>query len=244
MLKSYFTSLYQRTMTKAYGLASDEIKLSLADGGNCLDCGAGDGHWYEKLSQEIGLERENYTGIEWEESLATKAKSKNIRVGQGDLNKKLEFDDNQFSCVFALSVLEHLLRPCQFLRESYRILKPGGRIILLTPNISTYFTAALILAGKMPSSGPHPDSDLLMKSEEVFKVSSEKLQWEAEAETPVHRHLIVFSYLVLRRYLQALGFNNVRGYGFGLYPFPIFMQPMLEKLDPYHCHQMVFFGGK
>jgi len=62
----------------------------------------------------------------------------------------------------------------------------------------------------MPSSGPYPDSDLLMKSEEIFKVSSEKLQWDTEAETPVHRHLIVFSYLVLRRYLKALGFNNIR----------------------------------
>ena len=210
MLKGYFTNLYQRTMTKAYELASTEIKSALTGGGSCLDCGAGDGHWYEKLSKEIGLDKENYVGIEWEESLVTKANARNISVSHGDLNKKLVFDDNKFSCVFALSVLEHLLRPCHFLRESHRILKLGSRIILLTPNISTYFTAALIIAGKMPSSGPYPDSDLLMKSEEIFKVSSEKLQWDTEAETPVHRHLIVFSYLVLRRYLKALGFNNIR----------------------------------
>jgi len=36
----------------------------------------------------------------------------------------------------------------------------------------------------------------------------------------------------------------VQGYGFGLYPFPGFMQPMLERIDPYHCHQMVFIARK
>lgn len=45
-------------------------------------------------------------------------------------------------------------------------------------------------------------------------------------------------------YLELVGFKNVRAYGFGLYPFPIFLQPLLEKIDPYHCHQMVFAATK
>jgi hypothetical protein len=55
---------------------------------------------------------------------------------------------------------------------------------------------------------------------------------------------VVFSYKVLRRYLDMLGFSDIRGYGFGLYPFPNFMQPLLEKLDPWHAHQMVFVARK
>ena len=96
----------------------------------------------------------------------------------------------------------------------------------------------------MPSSGPHPDSDILMKKEEIFKVSSESLHPDTERDTPVHRHLIVFSYCVLRDYLTSVGFDKVTGYGFGLYPFPNFLQPLLEKIDPYHCHQMVFVAYK
>jgi len=231
-------------MTEAYSLASDEIKTALSSGGNCLDCGASEGYWYQKLSSEIGLDKNRYQGIEWDTRLVEKAQKNNIKIMQGDLNAVLPFDENQFSCVFALSVLEHLLKPCHFLRESHRVLTQGGKLVLLTPNISTYFTAVLIIAGKMPSSGPHPDSNNLLKSEELFKVSSEQLQWDTESETPVHRHLVVFSYLVLRRYLKTLGFQNVSGYGFGLYPFPNFVQPMLEKIDPYHCHQMVFIAEK
>jgi hypothetical protein len=67
---------------------------------------------------------------------------------------------------------------------------------------------------------------------------------DTESDTPVHRHLIVFSYRVLMQYLKMIGFSNVKGRGFGLYPFPRSMQPFLERLDPYHCHQMVMVAEK
>jgi hypothetical protein len=54
----------------------------------------------------------------------------------------------------------------------------------------------------------------------------------------------VFSYRVLKKYLSMLGMRKIEGKGFGLYPFPNFMQPVLEKIDPYHCHQMVFTAIK
>lgn len=98
--------------------------------------------------------------------------------------------------------------------------------------------------GKMPSSGPHPDSEALLEQEEVFRVSDNKLREHSGSDTPGHRHLIVFSYRVLLSYLRALGFRQVSGYGFGLYPFPNSMQPFLERLDPYHCHQTVLIATK
>lgn len=96
----------------------------------------------------------------------------------------------------------------------------------------------------MPSSGPHPDSNALLKNEGIFKVSSQQIMPDAESDNPVHRHLIVFSYLVLKKYLKILGFNKISGHGFGLYLFPNFSQPLLEKIDPIHCHQMVFIAEK
>jgi SAM-dependent methyltransferase len=244
MLKNYFKQLYKRTMDQAYGFASREIISSLEHGGECLDCGANEGYWCKKLSEEINLPSSNYHGIEWNSECVKTANEHGVYVVHGDLNRRLPFENGKFSCVFGLSVLEHLLNPCKFLQETHRVLAPGGKLVILTPNISTYFTAALILAGKMPSSGPHPDSSTLLKSEEIFKVSSEALQWDAETDTPVHRHLVVFSFRVLRRYLESLGYREVRGYGFGLYPFPRFSQPFLEKIDPFHCHQMVFVSIK
>ena len=244
MLQNYFHNVYKATMQKAYAKAHQEIVASLSDGGSCLDCGANAGHKYEYLKEMVDLQPSDYHGIEWNENLVNIGQKKDINILQGDLNNELEFPDDTFRCVFGLSVLEHLLNPCRHLQECYRVLEEDGSLVILTPNISTYFTALLILLGKMPSTGPHPDSNLLLKQEELFKVSNEFLQPDAEASTPMHRHLVVFSYRVLISYLRMLGFRNVQGYGFGLYPFPGFMQPLLEKVDPWHCHQMVVIARK
>jgi SAM-dependent methyltransferase len=244
MLKNYFKNLYQRTMHEAYSRAHDEIVNALKDGGICLDCGAHSGQMFLLLNQRIGLEKSRYNGIEWNANILQIARNNRLNVVQGDLNKDMDFQSEAFRCVFGLSVLEHLLNPCKYLKECYRCLEKDGVLVILTPNISTYFTAALILAGKMPSSGPHPDSDALIKREELFKVSHESLQPDSETDTPVHRHLVVFSFKVLKSYLLMLGFKEVNGFGYGLYPFPNFMQSFLEKVDPYHCHQMVFIARK
>jgi len=237
--------LYERTMKEAYSLADAEILATLTrDGGACLDCGAGKGSRFEKLASQIELEQSQYFGIEWDLPSVREAAERGLNVQQGDLNQQLPFPDENFSCIFALSVLEHLLRGCNFMKECHRTLKDGGKLVILTPNISTYFSVLLLLLGKMPSSGPHPDSEKLLKEEEIFTVRSANLVPDPESDTPVHRHLVVFSFSVLKKYLEMAGFSKVKGYGFGLYPFPNFMQPLLERIDPYHCHQMVFIAEK
>jgi SAM-dependent methyltransferase len=242
LLQRYFQRLYQRTMREAYGLAHLGAIRALQGGGDVLDCGASSGQLYKETFGPAGVEAKCYHGIEWHAETAAQARDLGVR--HGDLNQPLPFATDSFRCVIGLSVLEHLLKPCAFLRECHRVLEPGGTLVILTPNISTYFTAALILAGRMPSSGPEPDSAQLIKAETLFQVSSIEYAQDVDTDTPQHRHLMVFSFLVLRRYLGMLGFRNVRGHGFGLYPFPNWMQPMLEKLDPYHCHQMVFLAIK
>lgn len=244
MLRSYFKGLYQRTMKEAYGRATKEIVASLGEGGAILDCGANRGTMHDIISCETYFDSSRYYGVEWSQTEVNEGKKRGLQITREDLNKGIPFENEMFSCVFGLSLLEHLLNGCRFLQDCHRVLRSNGKLVILTPNISTYFTAALILMGKMPSSGPHPDSDALLLKEELFKVSSDQLQPDTETDTPVHRHLVVFSYRVLRDYLNMIGFNDVRGYGYGLYPFPNFLQPILERVDPYHCHQMVFVARK
>jgi SAM-dependent methyltransferase len=244
VVEQYFRSLYQRTMREAYATAHDAIGAQIAAGAAVLDCGAGRGATFDILAAGHGLDPARYRGVEWDAASAAAARARGLDVVEGDLNRTLPLADASMRCIYGLSVLEHLLNPCRFLVECRRVLEPGGTLVLLTPNISTYFTAVQILLGRMPSSGPHPDSNSLVKSQEIFKVSSESVQPDTETDTPVHRHLVVFSFRVLGRYLRMLGFEDIRGRGFGLYPFPNFAQPLLEKIDPWHCHQMVYTARK
>jgi SAM-dependent methyltransferase len=243
MMQAYFKSLYRRTMRDAYAAAINEIVSTLTGGGRCLDCGAQGGQSYDAICREIPFSTENYFGIEWNHASICSARQRDLNIIQGDLNYPLPYQDRSFSCVFALSVLEHLINGCHFILECYRVLQPQGRLVLLTPNISTFFSIFQLVMGKMPSSGPHPDSNLLLSGENPIRVSDIGAT-DVEADFTLHRHMVVFSYRVLRKFLCLSGFSQVKGFGFGLYPFPNSLQPLLEKIDPYHCHQMVMVARK
>ena len=244
IVQNYFKKLYDRTMSKAYLLAIQTITREVMENGKLLDCGAGAGSIFYRINQKIEFPKQRYCGIEIDRENVRKANENGLNIVPGDLNQKLPYDDNEFRCISALSVLEHLFYPCSFLREVQRVLEKSGQLVLITPNISTFFTIGLLLAGKMPSSGPQPDSVALIRAETNFQVADWFGNHWTNSDVPATRHLIVFSYRVLKKYLTILNFKEIKGYGFGLYPFPNFMQPYLENLDPYHCHQMVFTARK
>lgn len=231
-------------MSEAYGKSQSAIIDAMQNGGKILDCGCNDGKMYQRLATRTNTRPQDYYGLEWNEGLVTCCNDNGINAKKHDLNKPLPFPAGMFQCVVALSVLEHLLFSCRFMQETYRVLNDKGTLILLTPNISTLFTIVQLILGKMPSSGPHPDSLVLLSSLQKIKVSKSVHIPDVETDNPLHRHLIIFSFRVLKLYLKMIGFTDVRGFGFGNYPFPIFMQPMMEKIDPYHCHQMVFIARK
>jgi SAM-dependent methyltransferase len=245
-IHNYLRRLYARTMTEAYAYAYRQLEGAASDDGLILDCGAGSGHGYQKLASATQLRQQNYRGLEWDAASVAKARHNGLDVVQADLNNPIPYPDDTFQAIVGFSVLEHLLMPCQFLRECHRVLKPGGTLVILTPNIATYFTAALVLLGRMPSSGPHPDSELLMSSRPLTSLAAHLKHTDRamESDTPVHRHLVVFSFTDLRRFLQLARFRTIAGRGFGVYPFPNFMQPVLERLDARHAHQMVFTAVK
>ena len=46
---------------------------------------------------------------------------------QGDLSRPLPFESEQFRCVFSLSVLEHLLNGCAFMKGAIGCWNPTAR---------------------------------------------------------------------------------------------------------------------
>jgi SAM-dependent methyltransferase len=59
------------------------------------------------------------------------------------------FADHSFDIVLCCEILEHLImHPSHMLAEIHRILKPGGYLLLTTPNIASLKNAILLLKGK------------------------------------------------------------------------------------------------
>ncbi|MBA4418036.1 MAG: hypothetical protein C0392_09025 [Syntrophus sp. (in: bacteria)] len=57
-----------------------------------------------------------------------------LTVETGDLNGRIPYDDGQFDYVCFLEAIEHTENPYNAVRELARVLKPGGILILSTPN--------------------------------------------------------------------------------------------------------------
>jgi ubiquinone/menaquinone biosynthesis C-methylase UbiE len=76
------------------------------------------------------------------------------RFSVGDM-ENLEFSDNTFDAVTCLGVIEYLERDEAALREMWRVLKPGGRAIISTPNASSpFYLTGRLLDGLMAPARP------------------------------------------------------------------------------------------
>jgi 2-polyprenyl-3-methyl-5-hydroxy-6-metoxy-1,4-benzoquinol methylase len=58
-----------------------------------------------------------------------------IRRQSGNLNEPLDLPDGKFDLVTSLEGIEHVENQFHLLRELSRVLKPGGHLVLSTPNI-------------------------------------------------------------------------------------------------------------
>jgi len=61
----------------------------------------------------------------------------------------LPLKDGCCELVFHQDVIEHTAKPCFFLKEHYRVLKPGGYLLCGTPNIFRPANILKILAGRL-----------------------------------------------------------------------------------------------
>lgn len=104
-------------------------RFNIPQGAKLLDLGCGRGEFLEGFKKAgldvFGLDRDPH---------ATKAVNA-IEVKTCDFEKnKFPYADNTFDVVFSKSVVEHFFDPENFILESLRVLKPGGRIIMMTPD--------------------------------------------------------------------------------------------------------------
>jgi 2-polyprenyl-3-methyl-5-hydroxy-6-metoxy-1,4-benzoquinol methylase len=126
----------------------DRVEALTPTGRNLLDVGCGTGTFLE-LARRSGWQ---VSGTEFSKYACQAAKAQGLRVFNGEI-WEANIPCNSVDVVTCWHVIEHVTDPRRVLLELHRVLRPGGWLILATPNIEDHlFRLAYRLArGRRPS---------------------------------------------------------------------------------------------
>ena len=130
--------------------AIDRALAAIGPAGDLLDFGAGTGQFTIRLRD--GGRYRSVTGAD----LFARSGTVPADIGwvQGDLNERLPLRDGSFDLIVAAEVIEHLENPRAMCREIFRLLRPGGRLVLSTPNNESWRSiVALVVRGHFVAFG-------------------------------------------------------------------------------------------
>lgn len=192
----------EKSYSKGYyaGLAPEPrfdvvLKIASKIKGDCLlDIGCGDGTFTVLLKQ--AAEAGKIFGVEIAEEAVAKAKEKGIRATILDIDTNdLPFEDNYFDMIYCGELIEHLFNPDHLLKEIHRVLKPGGKCIISTPNLAGWPSRFALLLGYQPyPMAVSPEHESVGK----FLIKSSEGQWG---------HIRVFTARALRELMLLHNFK-------------------------------------
>ena len=142
--------------------ANDRIEVAakmLTGGQRVLDLGIWGGTFLNlpdiknKYSDRFGLDISRESVIAAKESGITNAQEWNLNAFP------YPFKDSYFDSVSLLAVVEHLFDPDEVIIEAYRLLKPGGQIVLALPNVASLSNRMRLFLGKLPITSDDPGWD-------------------------------------------------------------------------------------
>jgi predicted SAM-dependent methyltransferase len=136
------------------------------------------------------------------------------REGQAylDATKPFPIPDGSIDIIFAEQLIEHLSLDDgrKMLRECYRVLKPGGKVRLATPNLVRF--VELMQADKTPEQRKFIDAKVAWHE---WKNSPDPASMILNYQMHEFGHQFLYTPLMLRSVMEEAGFRNVRQFQSG-----------------------------
>ena len=199
-----------------------------------LDLGCGDGELTLKIAQKSGTK--SVYGIDIMAKNVDGARAKGIDARKSDLEQKLPFENETFDVVNAADIIEHLTNTDNFLREIHRVLRVGGYVVIMTPNLAALHNIFYLVFGKQPNCA--------CVSDEVYAGT-----WQLSGNQHIHHdgkglHLRIFTLSALEELLNYHGFQVERSIGSVFQPFPIPLARVMCFIDKRHATSIIVKARK
>jgi len=187
-----------------------------------LDAGCGDGRFLGALDAELP---EQVVGVDIAQRILETAR---VRIPRAQLRQanleSMPFEDEGFDLILSSQVIEHVIDAPAALRELYRILRPGGHLVISTDNAAnrvsqvlnaprTVVTRSLRLTGRRgriasPATAYTPESfQLLLVSSGFFVERLETFRFHFM--WPLNRPSLMRALNVVDERLQGHGVGDI-----------------------------------
>jgi|BarGraNGADG00312_2_1021985.scaffolds.fasta_scaffold00187_4 SAM-dependent methyltransferase len=211
-----------------------------------LDVGCGDGRVTREFA-DVMQAKEVY-GIEYVDDLADRARENGVISLKSDLNESWPFERDSFDVVLSSQNIEHVHNTRLYLEEAYRCLKPGGRLLVLTENLSSWGNIGALIMGWQPFSTTHINgwdlgNPLIWNSGDCGD-EAVRQTWQGMGLSGAAGHVRVLAYKGLEELLFKVGFRDVRVNTRGYLPLWGKSSDFFCRIDPRHGHFLVAIGAK
>lgn len=175
---------------------TEAIVFCATGSGTVLDIGCGDGRLLHALRSRF----DTLVGLEYSPDRLQQAQVNmeglNFKPIHGSAENMEALATASIDCIVSADTIEHIPEVYAATTEMYRVLRPGGVLLINTPNIAFLKKRLLLLCGRFPSTS-QPNEGL--GSDVLFDGG----------------YLHYFTYRSLRLLLERVGFRIDRAIGFG-----------------------------
>ena len=177
-----------------------------------LDVGCGDGTAAVLAAQQNPGHR--VIGLDWSAGALGRARRLGLTVVRGGVDAPgLPFADQSADLVIMSELIEHLVDTDAAVDEAFRVLKPGGSLLMSTPNLAAWYNRGLVALGVQP----------------IFsEVSLRAVYGRPGSQVAGHLHL--FTRRALVALLAARGFSGIGVRGARYHDVPRPLRPIDRAL--------------
>lgn len=143
-----------------------------------LDIGCGSG----KISKELLKKGYQVIGLDFSEEAIKKAQGQGVVAKRANLDEGIPETSDTYDIVWAGDIVEHVFDPIGLLKESARVLKPGGTILITIPS----------------------DVGLLSRIKMLFGISHQEQMYTTSG---FYKHHTFFTPRLIRFMLKKAGLN-------------------------------------
>jgi 2-polyprenyl-3-methyl-5-hydroxy-6-metoxy-1,4-benzoquinol methylase len=172
-----------------------------------IDMGCGDGSATELAA--LASPGHRIVALDWSAEAVRQVRARGLTVVRAAAEDSWPIASNTADVVIMSELIEHVIDTDAVLDEAWRVLKPGGSLLLSTPNLAAWYNRALLALGVQPVF-----SEVSLRG--VF----------GRPGTQVAGHLHMFTRRALSGLLVARGFSSISIEGARYHDVPRLLRPL------------------